>query len=376
MLQLLDDKVIQGRDHEAMRMSFALLEVFTDLIEKVDDSYGHVSHVIKRALDHLTTLANRELDEVLRTEFLSTCLDYYRRERFEGWDWHEDMLGLAVPLCRSAKESGLVMELLDRQSREEGYAGVQAVRWRYWLLGRIEGEDSAEAFLQAHLGIPEMRMIAIDRAFTKGDLALTRKLATAGLAASTKDGHRHMQAAWHKWLLRIATTEEDSATLCQEARILFFNGDQPMELLGILKHHTDPKEWPAMVESIYADLSRMDAYQKVPLYLALILFTGDNERLMAFLMDPKTRGYIPQDTFHEMATRLYSWWPDKVLDAYEGYILPQFERGSTTKDYQRTGQLLIRMKKLGDLDRVADLVGRLRKRFSRRPALLAVLDKV
>jgi hypothetical protein len=149
-----------------------------------------------------------------------------------------------------------------------------------------------------------------------------------------------------------------------------------MEMLGILKHHTDPEEWPAMVESIYADLSSMDAYQKVPLNFALILFTGDDERLMSFLLDKQTRGAIPQDTFHEMATRLYGRWPDKVLDAYEGYILPQFERGSTTKDYQRVAQLLIRMKKLGDLDRVADLVGRLRKRFSRRPALLAVLDKV
>lgn len=376
MLQLLDDKVIQGRDYEAIRISFALLEVFTDLIEKVDDSFGYLSNVLSRALNHLTSAANRELDDPLRTEFLSTCLDYYKRERFEGWDWHADMLGLAVPLCRTPQEAGELMDLLDRQSREEGYAGAEAVRWRYLLLGRLEGEDSAETFLQAHLGIPEMRMIAIDRAFREGDLSLARELAQAGLAASNKAGHRYLQEEWHKWLLRIATTAEDTATICQEARILFFDGDQPMQMLGILKRHTDPDKWPALVDSIIAVLSKSTHYKSERLYLALISFTGDDERLMAFLLDPQTSHELPQDTFHEMATRLYSRWPDEVLDAYEGYILPYFEHGHTTKDYQRAAQLLVRMKKLGDLDRVSGFVGKLRKRFARRPALVAVLDKI
>jgi uncharacterized Zn finger protein len=376
MLETVNARVAQGKDHQAMLMCFALLEVFDDLLDSVDDSNGDIGDVIQLAVRQLYGLSSREWSEESRKEFLAICLGYHRNNQFQGWDWHHDMLGLSVALCRTPEEARQVMDILDKQGKKEGFTGVEAVRLRYELTGHLEGEESAETFLMAHLDVPEMREIAITRAFKRADYEMARKLVMEGMAASKKDKYRFLVSTWQDWLLRIALKEEDSATIRELARIRLLNGGRTMELLDMLQRHTEPADWPGQVESIIAEIPQKGRYFNGSLYLDILLFTNDEERLMAFLLDPRMRNALATETFHDLAVRLYGRWPDKVLRAYEELILSEFEHSRTTNAYKRNAQLLRKMKKLGNLDRVAELTGELRKRYARRPALLAVLDSM
>jgi uncharacterized Zn finger protein len=167
-------------------------------------------------------------------------------------------------------------------------------------------------------------------------------------------------------LLEIAQKENDTSETLRLARMLFIRTGE-FAYFDLLKKIIPAGEWDVALRQMIPELKGRYFDHIIPeIYLREEKWTD----LLAAIQESHP------STAEHYRKQLEPRFPAEMCDLYERFALDTLAQKANRQGYQVACQFLRRIAKLGQRERVDNLVEDLRKKYSNRPALLDELKKV
>ena len=375
LYQLAEKAMNAGSWREAMYMGRAIMEEMTIAIERGDDSNGDLGGSIDNGQDILFRIAQECTDSGIRSELFEYSIDAYHRELFEGWDWHYNMLDLAIELQKTEDEKMRILHYLDQiKPKNDGwdFRYEEAQKQRLKLIRKTEGKIRANDYLEANITNSDFRRELILKAIEEKNYAKAVALAEKGIAADRKD-KPGLAAEWKWHLLNVYQLQNDSEKSVELARNLFLYSGRfsTKEMYNIMKKYVPAADWKVFFEQLVAD--RIKSEQWVSFYTIADMYTWENqwEKLLSLLIKNPSI-----DNISHVEKYLAKQYAEQLVDLYSKEIQVFIEKNISRSHYRTACKYIRRMKKLGGQDKTEELIAFLRSTYPQRRALMEELDKV
>ena len=375
LYQLAEKAMNAGSWRGAMYMGRAIMEEMTIAIERGDDSNGDLGGSIDNGQDILFRIAQECTDSGIRSELFEYSIDAYHRELFEGWDWHYNMLDLAIELQKTEDEKMRILHYLDQiKPKNDGwdFRYEEAQKQRLKLIRKTEGKIRANDYLEANITNSDFRRELILKAIEEKNYAKAVALAEKGIAADRKD-KPGLAAEWKWHLLNVYQLQNDSEKSVELARNLFLYSGRfsTKEMYNIMKKYVPAADWKVFFEQLVAD--RIKSEQWVSFYTIADMYTWENqwEKLLSLLIKNPSI-----DNISHVEKYLAKQNAEQLVDLYSKEIQVFIEKNISRSHYQTACKYIRRMKKLGGQDKTEELIAFLRSTYPQRRALMEELDKV
>lgn len=375
LYQLAEKAMNAGSWREAMYMGRAIMEEMTIAIERGDDSNGDLGGSIDNGQDILFRIAQECTDSGIRSELFEYSIDAYHRELFEGWDWHYNMLDLAIELQKTEDEKMRILHYLDQiKPKNDGwdFRYEEAQKQRLKLIRKTEGKIRANDYLEANITNSDFRRELILKAIEEKNYAKAVALAEKGIAADRKD-KPGLAAEWKWHLLNVYQLQNDPEKSVELARNLFLYSGRfsTKEMYNIMKKYVPAADWKVFFEQLVAD--RIKSEQWVSFYTIADMYTWENqwEKLLSLLIKNPSI-----DNISHVEKYLAKQYAEQLVDLYSKEIQVFIEKNISRSHYQTACKYIRRMKKLGGQDKTEELIAFLRSTYPQRRALMEELDKV
>ena len=375
LYQLAEKAMNAGSWREAMYMGRAIMEEMTIAIERGDDSNGDLGGSIDNGQDILFRIAQECTDSGIRNELFEYSIDAYHRELFEGWDWHYNMLDLAIELQKTEDEKMRILHYLDQiKPKNDGwdFRYEEAQKQRLKLIRKTEGKIRANDYLEANITNSDFRRELILKAIEEKNYAKAVALAEKGIAADRKD-KPGLAAEWKWHLLNVYQLQNDSEKSVELARNLFLYSGRfsTKEMYNIMKKYVPAADWKVFFEQLVAD--RIKSEQWVSFYTIADMYTWENqwEKLLSLLIKNPSI-----DNISHVEKYLAKQNAEQLVDLYSKEIQVFIEKNISRSHYRTACKYIRRMKKLGVQDKTEELIAFLRSTYPQRRALMEELDKV
>lgn len=379
VLEKAEEFISDSDAQKALPIYQCVLEEMVPLLQNADDSNGMIGSAIDQAFEGLSICARLATEAAFRAELLNYFFDEFDHKRYSGWsEWRWNFLEFAAQTVVTSQEQKRLFEKLEQTIRaSQGchdlssfYSEETILRIKLTVVERLGSKEDVEDFLNRHLESPDMRERAIERAFQRKDFALVKQLAGDGIAVDEKQKiGRFLMHGWTGWLLQVAQAERNIPEIKQYALTLFLkNGEfdyykiykkcfpkvewdqEPKRIINLFKKSGEDHE--GIVAQIFIQEERWDDL------LALVRQNGKAHVLETY------KGY------------LNSRFPTELAEIYEKVIVGELAPLVGRNHYQKVGQFLRQMKKIGAQDRVKTLIQELSIKYKNRPAFLEELVRV
>ncbi len=370
MLNTARKHVDTGNWLSACHICLPIAEEMVKALEFTDDSNGDIGGNIENAFDILFSVATAKIPEDIRVYLLDQSIRDYKKNIFAGWDWHTDLLDLAIQLVRTEKEAGIVRSLLHSHPRSE-FEGEQMIKLEYDLILKMKGIEEAEKFASQNLDTPDLRRKALEKALKEKNFERAKALAHEGIR-NDSDQKPGLAKEWYDWLLRTAIAEKDKPHVIEYARHLFADGfHRGQDYYGILKQNTDPSDWSGYVEGLIDEIRRKSRWDNIDVIGKIYISEHWWDRLLDLVKGTKHLPYIKH--YEQYLAADYS---AELAELYEKGIIDFLKKNIGRNHYKEACRYMRRMLKLGAEDRVRNLIDALQKDYPQRKALLEELSRV
>lgn len=354
----------------ACHICFPVAEEMSKALEFADDSNGDIGGNIETAFEILFSVAAVQVPEEVRIYLLDQVISDYKKNIFAGWDWHRDLLDLAVQCVKTEKEAEIVSSLLHAHPHS-AYEGEQMIKLEFDLILKMKGDVEAEKFASQNLDNPDLRRKALERALKDKNFKKAKSLAHEGIR-NDSDSKPGLALEWYDWLLRTAIAEKDKPHVIEYARHLFIDGfRKEQDYYGILKQNTDPSGWSVYVEGLIDEIRRKSRWVNIDVIGKIYITEQWWDRLMDLVSGTKHLPYIQH--YEQYLAANYS---AQVAELYEKGIIDFLKVNIGRNHYKEACRYMRRMLKLGAKDRVRNLIAALQKEYPQRTALMEELAKV
>lgn len=356
---------------EGLLACMAVMEKMVGALQYADDSDGSIGGCISDAYGMMLAVAKSKPDPAIRKQLLDYCMKAAENRLYQGWDWHLGMLKMAAVLVESDDENRALLAALERENGS-GYTGKAAQAIKYELMAKLGGEAAADAWLEANLGNPELRRIALRKAMDSRDFDKARRIAEEGIAHD-KAKYPGLVVEWRDWLLNIAQAQGEREPVIQYARQLFIQSNWFQEkYYAILKQQIEPERWVSFVEELLGEIeSRRKPYLPTELIAGIFISEGWTERLLNLVGQSPTLHLLDK-----YASYLSEKYAAELVELYARAIAGFMKEKVGRNYYQEACRYLRRMIKLGGREKASELIADFRARYPQRKALMEELERV
>jgi len=349
--------------------SSALLEETNKAFQYGDDSGGDLGYLVHTSVAFLFRLSEAKLTDELRNQFFSYCITSFEKGIFEGWDWHLDMLTLAMAIVKNQAEADKIFKLL--RSVDGEYDKERAAEMTLGLLKQFGTEKEIVDFRDKHIDNHKIRENEIQEAFDNGNHQAALDLAHGGIKYD-KEKRPGLIPQWTDWLLKVAQAKGDKAKIIEHARYLFMENFHPrQDYYQVLKSTLTADEWGPFLEALIDDLEEKPDWSNVQLLRGIFIKEKMWDRLLAAVKTDSSLESI-QD-YEEFLAEDYS---EELIDLYRQGILEFLDVYTARKYYKKACRYIRRMKKLGGRTQAEELTEFLRQKYPQRVALLDELSRL
>ncbi len=362
----------------ALYVFFAAMEVLIPALNEIDDSSGVLGDCIIMAYDLLRDMgSDDDAPEPIRKEIFDFCLNHFEKHTFKGWDWHIDIMWLAMATARTEKEYDALLSLVEQEQNHEpkGYSEefeerqLQLVKYR--LLVLTSGDEAADAYVQQKLDNPELRRVAIEKAIMQKEFDSAIKLAMDGVKKDMKQ-YPGLAMEWYDWLLIIALAQKDTPKIIEYARYLLINYYQPQQdYYQILKQHVEPDQWNDFVDQLIHDIEAKGHGYHSDLVAKILIKEERWDQLWELVSGLP---FLQSVEYYE--SYFTQRHPDQLAELYAKRILEYMSHNMGRDHYQTACRFIRKIIKLGERQVANDLIDKLRRTYPQRRALLEELNKV
>ncbi|NTW82948.1 MAG: hypothetical protein HGB36_06220 [Chlorobiaceae bacterium] len=365
-------KQLDGNNHTStIYICTAVMEQMVDALQSSDDSDGSIGNCIYTACDMLFSIAESRPQETIRKLLLDYCHEAAEKKIYSGWDWHIEMLRLAALLVITDDEIERLTGDLDKEQRT-GYDSEETQSIKYGLIVKTKRQKEAEAYLEANLGNPKLRRIAIQLAIEKGDYGKAAGIAGDGVIYDRKD-RPGLVVEWYDWLLKIAQVRGDREQILQYARKLFMeNFRHEQDYYAILKQQVEPGMWSGYVEDLIREITgnKRSWYARDQI-AGIYIREGWLDRLLRLV-----KASPDLKTLEKYESALAGEYPAELVRLYASAVVEYLKTNVGRNHYQHACRYLRRMIKLGGREKTSELVALFRAEYSQRKALMEELNSL
>jgi hypothetical protein len=366
-----------GKPLQAVPIAQAVVETVVPGLQAADDSNGSLGGCIWSGLDLLERAA-----KALPVEENRSLLEYFleeaQHERYAGWDWGWELARLATDLISTPEERGRVFDALDQMAglRADRRAGLllshydeeRAALNKLSVIKREDGEEAAHTFMVEHKHLFRFREHLIDYYLERGDLSEAKLLCEEWLQDHPTEAPGYALRL-RKVLLEVARRSQDTGEIVRLARQLFLDRGN-FDHYQALKQAIPASEWPATVEELIREGSKQSPY----FYRRTVTEIYVREQMWNRLLEAAQReGSRLIDGYRE---HLEPRFPDEVCDIYERIVFAMLERTSDRMTYRDAAGYLRRMQRLGQRERVDEIVDLMVGTYKNRRAMIEELNGV
>ncbi len=370
MLDIANNHINNRNFQKALYICFAVLEKMGVAINEADDSNGNMGGCISEACEMLYNIAKMNESEALRKQIFDWCVSFFEKGTLKDWDWHTDILELAAEIVDTRKEFEQIIALTE-QEPESKFKTETLQNIKYQVLKKIEGEDTAEAFLEQQIANPKFRRIALQKALDQCDFAKAYRLAEDGVKQDMQK-YPGLAKEWYDWMLKTAQAENNVPKIIEYARYLlvdhFIN---KQDYYQILKQHVAPEKWTAFVEELIRDINKGNRMDND--YLIAKIYINEEwwDRLWEMVQGAKNLSTIEQ--YESYLSKDYA---KELADLYAKQILVLMEHNVGRTHYINACRYIRHIIKLGERKTADTVITTLRTKYSNRRALIEELNKV
>lgn len=371
-----EELIAQGKVHQSLPMLQAVIELLVPAIGRADDSNGLIGYCIDQAFNLLAQAAGALPPKESRVVF-KYCLSEAVKEKYAGWDWCWDLAQLAANLISTPAERAKVIKILDRMAARRGdmegssifgsyYDHERAEKIKLSIIEREGDEDARRAFLEAHVHFHSFREMLANFYIEHGETEKAKSICHDWLKNHQAEAPGY-ESTFLTILLDLAQQEENNTEIIRLAKALFFDRGR-FEYYDLLKKNIPISEWPKYVEELLNDTKTQTRYTEVipKIYVREQMW----ERLLA-QAQRKHRYFI--DEYREF---LEPRFPDQVCSIYEKVVIEMLEHTSNRQIYQEACTYLRHMQRLGQEQRVSEIIQLMKSKYKIRRAMVEELNKL
>ncbi|MCA9401503.1 MAG: hypothetical protein KC713_07735 [Candidatus Omnitrophica bacterium] len=352
-----------------------LEEMVRTINEGIDDSGGNAGMVIDQALQGLEICARALDGDKEREELFAYLLKEADSKKYEGWDWHWELLRMTAPLVetdgRQKRLFSRIDKLVDRSKGKEwksNYDAESAVKIKMEILEQRGLSNERYKLIEKNIHLPKIRRLAIERVFAEGELDKAKELALAGLEQAEKTDYPGLERDWLVWLLKIAKKKKDKEEI-REYTIRLFKHSGDMLYYDQLKKFYTETEWEKEVEGFIRFFSSRrphddtigQIYVREQRWKDLLEFINSQRKNMGVLY-----------AYHNHLVKHY---PVELAKMYREAIMGSLNYPGGREAYRHACDEIKQMKKCNVNDEVKGLVEEIKTKYANRPALLDELKK-
>jgi hypothetical protein len=361
--------VVNKNFENAFFISIALVEEMTETLQYADDSNGDIGYFVESSMDLLREIAKENNNEKLKQEIFTYCISTFQKGLFKGWDWHLDLISIAIDLTDNEKDANTILKSIEIVSSE--YEKEIAQLYKLQLLKRFKSKKEVDEFINAHIANYSIRMSEIEIAFENKDFERVIKLSKDGIKCDEKN-KPGLVKHWYNWLLKVAQYQKDTAKIIEYARFLFIDNFHPeQDYYQILKQTIENERWNTFLEELIKDITPKNNWTYNELIRKIYITEQWWDRLFAMLKQncsleniQKNESYLTKD------------YQNELIEMYKEKLLVYLENFIGRNHYVKACTYLRQMKKIGGNEEAEALVEIFRKKYPQRKALLDELNLV
>lgn len=354
---------------KAISVAFGVLDALVPALKFIDDSNAYIGDNIRMALSILTDAVKEDLPDDIMDFIFRECMTRYDKGIYKGWDWHEEILSVAIDAARTPQEFELIKAGIRRIRHGLGKPYDDGIKCELMsrLIARSDTEEIFLKYLKEHVVLPELRKELIKRLIDKKDYSGALQIAREG--CEIYKNNNIMIPCWKELVLQILVLEKDVKNIITAAKELFlmpnFSSDHK-KYYDILKEYVPVTEWNEFVDGLIEKLVPPD-YD----YFLYNLCKWENRK--SVMLDV-VRRYKDARSVREAEADLYGEYPAELADCYVYVLREQMKTNNNRKQYRAACFYIRHIIKLDYPEKAVKLVEEFRRTYPLRTALMEELD--
>ena len=331
----------------------------------ITDARGYVEEVLEKACSGV------EYDsEEAEYIFLQSIKDS-QNKAFDGWDeFAYDLLLKTARLATEDNENKMLAaadELYGKASDRvySSWADEYDTLVRLEVIKATGSEIDVDDYIKENLKYDTIRRIAVNNAITASDYARAETLCLEKLQTDS-DEPRHEYSKPSEWrflLFEVYDKSGDSEKKIRTAEDLLFRFD--IKYYAILKHLlTEKGKWDTERQPLLTALGN-----SLPYHLFMKILSDEGETL--WLLEEIRKH--PTSVF-DYGKQLAAKYPSQTYALCLDVIRSQANDADTRVKYKKVCGLIKKLFDFGGVEEVDSIIGELKTKFPRRPAMLEELD--
>lgn len=335
------------------------------LISHADTSSGMATDLIYFCQDDIGKL-RRTADEAHHKYFFDTIIKTANNKVFQDWpDNGYILLKSAVNFVRDKKQAQKILETFPLLGTlYDGRPYPDQLLITYEIIKRLDGSEAADKYINGHIDVPEIRMLAVDNAFAESNYSRVEKLCREAINAKIR-GELNGRPPWPYYLERLYKETCQQEKLLEIVRFILFQGDT--SYFRVLKGmYVEKGIWDEQREPLWQELSRSLLDHD---YASLLAREGVVHKLFDVVKNHPA--YIFQ-----YGKQLAGTFAKETYAIYESCILQEAQEATDRRKYKQVCRLIKNFAAAGAENKAIELIGHLTAIYPRRPAMLEELARV
>ena len=357
MMSILEIAEVHPDPRHAFDISIMVLLEAVKLLSHADDSSGAAGDVIYSSTDMIDKRCLMA-DEADQKHFMDTLLKTAKNKVFRDWpDFGYKLLKSAVHLVRDEKQAQKVYEvipLLGQLYDGKDYPDKHLIT--VGIIERLEGDTAANQYLMEHIDVPELRVIAVEKALEAKQYPLAEELCNQALK---KDNSRlYKTPVWAYYLERLYRETSNLDKLTETINYILFHGD-PSYYTKLKELYQKQEIWEQMKEPLLKNLS---VSLMIDSYASLLAIEGEFPKLLDVVIK---NPYMIVDYGKQLAQS----FSEETYVIYVDYIEDQAKEATERRKYKEVCKIIKNFHAAGAKSEANQLIDRLCERYPRRPAM-------
>ncbi|MDR9408890.1 MAG: SWIM zinc finger family protein [Balneolaceae bacterium] len=377
LLEQADKQKTGGSFRTVLDICQVVVEEMVPALQFIDDSNADVGDAIRWAINLMHDLAESTLDADDQKSFFKWTLKSLKDKRYEGWDFHDDFMAMAVHLAKNDKQIRDTEAILDARIEEftnkksdwsSNYNLESAVLWKVHLLKSNDRPTEADEIMDRHKNLTRVRAEMIQTAWDRGKTDTVKSLASEAIETLGKDAPG-LISNWQEWLLKVSETEGDENEIIQRLEDLM-NSDPKMDIYLKLNEMIPEDQWPPYLRDTLLPVLQT-SYRGRSLMPVIFVQEKMWDKLLEYLKKNPDLNLLKRYESFIKETAL-----DEIFELYEQLIRQKLKHNTGRRYYREVCKTLNHVWQLGAKKEVEQLTKELRELYSNRPAFLDEVDKL
>ena len=229
------------------------------------------------------------------------------------------------------------------------------------IIERLDGAEAADQYMMEHIDVPEMRMLAVEKAFAAKHYLRVEMLCREAIKTKVR-GHFNRRPPWAYYLEQLYTETDQKENLLEIIQFILFQRDTSY-FHKLKDMYVTENVWEERREPLWQELSKALAPHEIA---ALLAEEGEVYKLLDVVK------LHPTYVFH-YGKQLAGSFPAETYAMFETCIVEETQAATDRRKYRQVCRMIKDFAAAGAKEKAIELIDRLVAMYPRRPAMLEEL---